>query len=381
MAPTPAEPMRIMLLLRSLGVGGAERQAVMLANELSARGHAITIATFYSGGALEGDLTRDVKLVPLGKAGRGDVIRFGLRLRHVVREHQPDVLYSFLPVPNLMTLLAPRSEKRPKIIWGVRASDMKMANYDWLSRLTQRLEPFFSHRADAVISNSEAGAAHAIAMGMPREIVSIIRNGVDLATFTFSADARERMRARWQVAPDQIVIGHMARWDLMKDHDTFIGALALIIDEMPNLRAVTATPDAAVARNSLRARIDAAPLNGRVRIIGLDAPAPDVMSGFDVFCSSSAYGEGFSNVLCEALAIGLPCVATDVGDARAIVGGAGGVCPPGEPAALAEALLEAVRLIGADRTGTSARSRKRAELFSLGAMADATERLMRRLVS
>src|SRR5207248_2823058 len=95
--------MKIFFLIRSLGLGGAERQLVLVARGLHERGHEVVVATFYSDGALEKELREAGVLIrPLHKQGRWDVVAFLLRLIRVVREERPDIVHSYLPDPNLM---------------------------------------------------------------------------------------------------------------------------------------------------------------------------------------------------------------------------------------------------------------------------------------
>jgi glycosyltransferase involved in cell wall biosynthesis len=107
---------------------------------------------------------------------------------------------------------------------------------------------------------------------------------------------------------------------------------------------------------------------------------PAVYSAFDVACSSSAWGEGFSNVLGEAMACGVPCVATGVGDSALIVGDTGRVIPPGRPEELAAACAELLSQPAAQRKqlGAAARDRVVRE-FSLRQMVEETEALLREL--
>src|SRR5437899_2959369 len=97
--------MRILILLRGLDVGGAERQAVALARELAHR-HTVVMVTFYQGGALEGQLEgTGVFVVSARKKSRWDTIGFGVRLIRLLRLYAPDVIYSYLPVQNISAVL------------------------------------------------------------------------------------------------------------------------------------------------------------------------------------------------------------------------------------------------------------------------------------
>lgn len=374
--PVADAPLRVVLLVRQLSLGGAERQVVLLARELARRGHQVTVAAFYSGGGLEAELAQTgAAFHTLGKSGRGDVIGFGGRLAAFLAGVRPDVLYTFLTVPNLLSLFA-RGRGRPAILWGLRASDMQMRHYDWLSRASHALEPRLAFHADLFVANGESVAAAARARGFPAAKLRIIANGVDAARFGFDADIRARMRRTWGLGDDALVVGHVARRDPMKDHRGFIAAFAQAAAQRGDLHGVCVTSGPG-AHAALRAEIAAQGLGARLIVADAALDAADSMRGFDFFCSSSAFGEGFSNVLCEALACGLPCAATDVGDARFILADAGFIVPPRDTPALAEALLKAASIREADRDGAAARARAAVAPFTPAAMAAATERAMR----
>ncbi len=194
-----------------------------------------------------------------------------------------------------------------------------------------------------MIVNSQAGRRVLEAGGLAPGRIETVDNGIDLDRFAPDAADRERLRAEWE-AGDRTVIGHVGRIDPMKDHATFLAALARLKARGAAFRAVVVAVGEESARARLREEGAALGLSpDDLLVMGQVGDPARLHRGFDLLCSSSAFGEGFSNVIAEALASGVPVVATDVGDAARIVGEAGLVVPPREPETLAAALADAIR--------------------------------------
>ena len=139
------------------------------------------------------------------------------------------------------------------------------------------------------------------------------------------------------------MLGAVGRLDPMKDHETLLQAFATAAAADPGLWLACVGDGTPERRAALRARADALGVGARVAWSDGRGDVERLYAAFDVLVSSSAYGEGFSNVLGEAMACGVPCVATDVGDAREILGELGWIVAPRDPGALAAALAEAAR--------------------------------------
>jgi len=153
---------------------------------------------------------------------------------------------------------------------------------------------------------------------------------------------------------------------------------------MPGARFVLVGSGQPEYSRRVRALIDELGLGARVVLAGQRADMPAVYSALDVLCLNSAYGEGFPNVVAEALACGTPCVVTDVGDAALLAnaaGAAGLVVPPGKPEELAVALAE---MLGrADRQGPEVQRQALAAVlaYTPEALAQRTETLLEQLLS
>ena len=338
-------PMHVLLLVRSLERGGGERQVVELARGLGRSGVRTTVMVMYAGGALERELDEEpeVTLVSLEKRGRWDVVGFLARFVSAVRRLNADVVYGFMPVANELALVAGRVGKA-RVVWGLRSSFMDFAQYDWLHGTMFRLGRVLSSRPELIIANSEAGRAHHVAAGYDGQHMVVIPNGIDTARWRPAPGARVMMRQRWGAGKGEVVAGLVGRVDAMKDHATFLAAIRAC--RVPGLRAVCIGGGDPGAVEALRGTVEQQGLAGIVTVTGPVDDMPAAYNGLDLLVSSSL-GEGFSNVIAEAMSCGVPCVVTDVGDSAVIVGSFGEVVPPRQPDAMARAIERLVSRLGA----------------------------------
>lgn len=367
--------MKIMFLSRSLDRGGAQRQMSLLAGGLAARGHEVTVAVFYRDGPFRTQLeAAGVSVIDLHKRNRWDVLGFSRRLLRCVRELEPAVLHAYLPVPNILAALLGMIVRGPAIVWGVRSANMTLAEFDRLSGFAYRVEAALARLPDLIICNSGAGREQALRRGFPAEKLVTVVNGVDTGTFCFDESRRNRQRQQWEVSDQTPVIGVVGRLDPMKDHKNFLRAAARVLEECPDVQFACIGDGV----DRIAQLPEAEPI--RHRLI-LESGADDmvgVYSALDVACSSSS-GEGFSNVVAEAMACERVCVVTDVGDSAQIVGDTGFCVRPENAEALAQGLLSALRV---DPLALGAASRERiVEQFDEAALVQASEKLLARIVS
>ncbi len=374
--------MKICFLLRALHLGGAERQLVILAKGLSERGHDVVIALFYSGGSLEKELREaGIRIQPLHKRGRWDIIPFFFRLRRVAREERPDILHAYLPDPNIVTVLLKPLLPGVRIVWGVRCSEMESLRYDWLAGLSFKLSCWLARFADAIIMNSYAGRRYHVDMGYPGKKSVVIPNGIDTDRFQQDPEARNRVRAEWGVTEHQKLIGLVARLDPMKDHPNFLNAAALLLQREKNVRFVCVGqvgPGAAEYRDSLQDLAEKMGISKFIIWVDFCLDVSPLYSALDLLVSSSAYGEGFSNVIGEAMACGVSCVVTNVGDSAWLVGDLGEVVPPRNSVALADAIQRMLE----EKPHNPARIRQRiVSQLGIGSAVTSTERVLDALVA
>lgn len=327
-------PLKIVLFCRSLNRGGAERQIIYLAKGLQEAGHKVTILTLYPPSPSWYE-TSGLKIVDLKKKSRWDLAGFIKSYIWFLKSEQPDVLYSFLTVQNIIAALTSIFTKT-KVVCGVRTSFMDLSQYTWLDRVLQHVENQAFRLNVKIICNSYAGQEHVLNNApYAKNKISVVTNGLDFTTNQFSLEKRQELRKKLSIKDQDILIGHVGRYDPMKDHQTFIDAAAAVKEKIPNSHFLcwghgdpTYTQhlkDYAVSKN--------------VTIIWHYEDGDPCYSAFDVYCCSSL-GEGYSNTLAEAMAHGIPSVTTDVGDCRHIVGEHGLAVAPKTPDDLAEAIIK-----------------------------------------
>jgi glycosyltransferase involved in cell wall biosynthesis len=367
------EPMRICFLIRELTHGGAERQLVALAKGLRARGHAVTVVVYYyySGEPLENELLEaGVRIRSLQKRGRWDMVAFLFQLGRVMREERPEILHSYLT--DLVTVILKPWFPSTKIVWGIRSSSMDLSLCDRLTRVSCKLTFRLSRFADAIIANSRAGRDYHVAQGYSRAKVVVIPNGIDTQRFRPDPEARRHVRSEWGIQDNEQVIGIVGWLRPMKDHPTFLHAASLLVQKRNHLRFVCVGAGAPEYRESLHRLTRSLKLTDHVIWPGGRNDMPAVFNALDLLVSSSIT-EGFSNVIAEAMACGVPCVATDVGDSAWLMGNMGEVVPPHEPVALANAMGKLL----ARRPRTAIQIRQRiVEQFSVEKLVADTEQTL-----
>ncbi|HEX4266678.1 MAG TPA: glycosyltransferase [Steroidobacteraceae bacterium] len=361
---------RVTFVIRRLNRGGAERQLLELLKGLDKARFEVDAITLYPGGALweEACSVPGVRIQHLGKKGRWHVQVLPTLLR-IFRQTRPDIVHGYMDIANLLAL-AGRSVGA-RVVWGIRASKVDSSVYDRLRRVAIRLESWLSSFPDLIICNSDAARSDALARGFPNDRMVVIPNGIDTDRFRGSSAARSELRAIWGVSANESLIGIVARLDPMKGHSVFLTAAR----EVARLHQQARFAIIGGGRLLPELTRQAAQLGLQERLIwaGERNDVPAVLSALDLSISASLFGEGFSNALAESMACGVPCVASNVGDAGRILGDCGWLVPSGDAAALARGICGALesRMAGKVR-GDLLRQRIVSE-FGLERLARATE--------
>ncbi len=375
--------MRVVFLIRSLDIGGAERQLVTLVRNMDPVKFQVTVITYYPDGVLSEELQAlpHVRLVSANKRGRWDVLSFVRELRKIVSQADPDVIHGYMQGANELALLLALGT-RARVVWGVRSSELRIDEYDWGLRLLVRTGALLAGRADAIISNSNAGHHHHLSMGYPPDRFVVIPNGIDTTVFRRDETGRTRVRGGWGVSDREALIGIAARIDPQKDHETFLHAAAILCAECPHSRFAIVGEGPPGRVYSLQKLASELGIYDRVIWAGGSTDMVAVYSAFDIATSCSAFGEGVSNSLAEAMACETSCVATDIGDAHALLGDTGEIVPAREAHALAQAWQRALAQPPAVQIERRRNARKRiTERFSVAQLARRTEGVLTQVMA
>jgi len=372
--------MKIVFLVRSLNFGGVERQLVILAKGMDKTRFEPVVLCFYGGGALQAEMAQaGIRVISLDKHNRWDVIGFLWRLSRRIGELKPDVLHSYLPVPNFLAALSKLVYPSMRVVLGVRTSGKELGNYDWTFRVSFWLERLFARLADLVIVNSQAGKTAYLKKGFPPEKMVVISNGIDTGIFHPEAELGRALRAQWGVAETALLVGIIGRLDPMKGHPVFLKAAAAL--ERPDICFVVVGDGSQAYRQRLVDLAISLGLDKRLVWAASRQDVTQVYNALDICCSASLFGEGFPNVVGEAMACGIPCVVTEVGDSAWVAGATGIAAAPNDCNALSEAIAGLSRLSREERSSLGQQARQRVvENFSAELMVRHTENALEALV-
>ncbi len=358
-------------MLTSLGVGGAERQAVALAERMATRGHAVALLILR--GRQPQEWHTNLDLIRLNMRRNPASILAGLwKARHYLRDFHPDLIHSHTYPANMAARLLKIMSPGVAVLSTIH----NVYEGGWLRMLAYRLTDGLSRHTTAV---SQAAADRYVRLkAVPDRKFSVLANGIDIMEFAPSPERRNRMREEMG-AGDEFVWLTAGRIVPAKDYPNLLRAFALVRDAVPS--ACLWIAGESLGAGSADIHTLAADLGASIRWLGLRRDMPALLDAADGFVLASAW-EGMPLVVGEAMAMEKPVVATDVGGVRELVGDAGVLVPAKSPESLAQAMLETMRKTNDERrkVGLAARERISAR-FSMDAKADEWEALYKEVMA
>jgi glycosyltransferase involved in cell wall biosynthesis len=379
-APRPRSPIKIVHIITTLNVGGAEMMLYRLIRESRRTGLQHIVISLSAESVLKDRLIElGVEVRVLGmRRGVPDPLLFGVLVAWLARI-QPDIVQTWMYHADLLGGAATRAagawhaiagheRNRPALVWGIHHTDLLSVGSSRLTKWITRCCALVSSRLpDAIVCCAEAALTSHVGGGYCAERMKVVHNGFDLERFRPSKEARGELRSSLGLDDVVPLVGIMGRFNAVKDYDNFLSAARIVWQRIPSCRFVMAGPGLVSNNRELRSTIDASGIADACHLRGPCDDPQIFLAGLDVFCLSSR-SEGLPTVIGEAMACEIPCAATDVGDTALLIGDTGKVVPPHNPDALANALLAIIELSAQDRAVLGRRARQRiAERFSMQA--------------
>ena len=366
-------------VINSLDRGGAEATLFKLvaADCRRHRTHIVSLTDLGEYG--KSFLELGVHVTPLKIRANPTAATSIVRLARLLKRIRPSLVQTWLVHSNMIGGIAARLAGIP-VCWGIRQADLSIELNGLQTATIAKACAWMSGSVPKYIVSCSERAVRVHQDFGYRGRFEIIPNGFNISDFHTDSDTRFSARASLGIPSAATVLGHVGRFDVHKDYPTLLRACGQLAREGKQFRLVLCGQGLDSENTALRALIANNGLADRVSLLGVQRDVLPVYAALDFFVLSSL-SEAFPNVVAEAMAAGVPCIVTDVGDAGKIVGGAGWIVPPRDPAALAFGLAAAMDLPRWEweRVARDAKTRV-ASLFTVQRMVDAYHRVWARTV-
>ena len=321
---------KVLHIIPSLGQGGAERQLVELVK--NNKSHAI--CQLISGGVYEKELKKNKIIIFDLKLKKSIFDIFGFyRLYKIIKYYKPDIINTWMYHSCLLEVVLRKIIfNNIPLVWGLRCSNMKTSYYSRILKIVINGCKYFSNTPNIIINNSVAGMDFHKNIGFKNNS-TVIFNGINTKKFSLNKKFRNEFRNKYNITKDAKVLLCVGRVDPMKDHNTLLDAFTKIKKIFPSTILILAG-------------LGTEKLNQTNGLISLGAcqNIDHIYSACDIIISSSAFGEGFSNAIAEGMSSSLIPIATDVGDAKHIVGNTGKIINPKNVIELYNAIKDLLEL-------------------------------------
>ena len=374
---------RIFHVITDLDLGGAEVMLTRLLETLDRDQFKLTVVSLKKRGVITERI--EALGIPVYHLNMNAPLKWCdgiLTFRRLLQQKSPDLIQGWMYHGNVASfLLKALFAKKTKVLWNIRHSLHILREQPVVLRFLIRLGAFLSKSCHGIIYNAGISAKQHAAMGYSPQKEIVIPNGFDLERFRPDPRARKKVRGDLNVPEKTILIGLIARFDPLKDHVNFLKAAALLVREKEDVYFLMVGRGVDQKESGLLKWIERLGLKGRVMCLGERHDVAPYYAALDIMALTSR-AEAFPNAVGEAMSSGVPCVVTDVGDCRYLVGNTGIVVPPRNPEALKAGLEKLIEMGHVKRglLGEAARNRIR-EKFSISSIVKQYETLYQGLVN
>lgn len=349
-----------MHVITGLHVGGAESMLYKLLQATDKNKFQPIVVPLINGGPLYS------KIEDLGIPVHSLGMKSGINLFHgmnalkkQIKIYQPHLIQGWMYHANVLSQLTMAfSRFAIPVLWNIRHSHYGNEKDKLTTSIIIKMGSFLSHQAVRIVYNSYLSAKQHEKIGYDNSKTVVIPNGFDTDRYHPSQEARIKLRKEFNLDEDTLLIGMVARYHPVKDHDTFLQAASHLHDIYPNVHFILVGRGIDLDNKVLAARIKELGILEVTHLLGEQSDTSMITAALDIATLTSV-SEGFPNVVGEAMACGIPCVVTDVGDSSIVVGPEGIVVPVQSPDAIVNGWKKLIMLERKDREEVGKEARKR----------------------
>lgn len=371
-----------MFVITGLSTGGAENMLSKLLSAMDRAEFDPVVLSLRDHGTMGSRIEKlGIKVFDIDVRGEIPSLTGILRLRRVVRQVRPDLIQGWMYHGNLAAWLAARmAPVRVPLAWNIRHTIYDLKKEKPITAQVIRVGARLSSTPSRIVYNATVSARLHEKFGYDPSRTVVLPNGFDCERFRPSIEARAGLKRELGVSEDATLIGMVSRYHRVKDHGNYLRAAGMLAARRSDLEFVLVGKGLDPGNGELLKAIDEQGLGGRVHLLGERHDIPYITAGLDI-ATSSSWAEAFPNVVGEAMACGVPCVVTDVGDSSVIVGETGVAVPPRDSAALAAGWGKLLDFSPEQRLRLGAAARQRVvEKYSLASIARQYETMFRAIL-
>jgi len=308
--------MKIVHIITGLNTGGAESMLEKLVIESVKHKASHIVVSLMDEGTIGPSIAKNSTLYCLGMRSGQSTIKSFWKLYKFISKESPDVIQGWMYHGNLAAFII-NLFFRKKLTWNIRCSIQDLDSLKTTTRYLVYLSKYLSLWVDKIVFNSKLSMEQHEAIGFNKEKSLLIENGFNIAKFKPYEGDEFDIKKSLDISTDAIIFGHVARYHPIKNH--IVDDFKSVISKYPNSYCIMIGRDVEPSNIELYEAIERTGKAQHYFMLGECKNLVEFYSQFD-FLISSSLSEGFPNVLGEAMACGTPCIVSDAGDSRVVVG-------------------------------------------------------------
>ena len=332
---------RIVHIITGLGNGGAEMMLYKLLKYSDKNKYDFQVISMMNEGIM-GEKIKNLNIPVYTLNMKRGIPSFKAILKTIKICKNADIIQTWMYHADLLGFIIAKILKK-RIIWGIRRSNLEKDKNKKSTLLIAKINAFLSKWVDLVISCSIVAKENHIKYGYTLQNIKVIPNGFELEKFRYIGNAKSKLTEEFPIIKDKLIFSLVARYEILKDHKTCLEAMRIIKEEFSkNFILLLCGTNINPKNKELMNLIIKNKLENNILLLDRREDIPIIMSATDIYISSSS-GEGFPNVIGEAMACETPCVVTDVGDSAYMVGDTGRIVERQNPQKLANEIINFIK--------------------------------------